>query len=185
VGLALKDSMQNFASGVMLILFRPFKTGDFVEAGGTTGVVEEIRIFSTSMRTPDNRDVTVPNGDIFGGLIINNNARSTRRIDLVIGVGYDDDLKLAKQVLERVVAADERVLDEPATLVAVGELGASSVDILVRPWVKTADYFAAKCELTERIKLALDEAGVSIPYPQMDVHLDPETAETKEATVAV
>ncbi len=176
VGLALKDSLQNFASGVMLILFRPFQAGDFIEAGGAEGVVEEIRIFSTTMRTPDNREVTVPNGDIFGGLIINNNARETRRIDLVIGVGYDDDLRLARQVLERVLAEDERVLADPEPFVAVGELGASSVDILVRPWVKTADYFATKCDLTEKIKLALDDAGLSIPYPQMDVHLDPAQA---------
>ncbi|MCB1232598.1 MAG: mechanosensitive ion channel [Verrucomicrobiae bacterium] len=172
VGLALKDSLQNFASGVMLILFRPFKAGDFVSAGGAEGVVEEIRIFSTTMRTPDNREVVVPNGDIFTSVIINNNARETRRIDFVIGIGYDDDLRLAKQTLEQVVTADERVLQDPVPFIAVGELGGSSVDILVRPWVKTSDYFATKCDLTERIKLALDEAGVSIPYPQMDVHLD-------------
>lgn len=172
VGLALKDSLQNFAAGVMLILFRPFRTGDFVEAGGAEGVVEEIRIFSTTLRTPDNREVTVPNGEVYGGKIVNNSARDTRRIDLVIGIGYDDDLKKAKEILGKVLAEEERVLADPAPLVAVGELGASSVDLLVRPWVKTADYFAAKCDLTERIKLALDEAGISIPYPQMDVHLD-------------
>lgn len=172
VGLALKDSLQNFASGVMLILFRPFKTGDFVEAGGTSGVVEEIRIFSTQMRTPDNREVIVPNGDIFGGTIINNNARETRRIDLVIGVGYDDDLREVKQVLEGIVSSDDRILKDPAPIIAVGELGGSSVDFLVRPWVNTSDYFAAKCDLLERIKNALDDAGISIPYPQMDVHLN-------------
>jgi small conductance mechanosensitive channel len=123
------------------------------------------------MRTPDNRDVTVPNGDIFSGVIINNNASEMRRIDFVIGVGYDDDLRTAKETLTRVVEAEERVLSDPKPVIAVGELGASSVDIFVRPWVKTADYFATKCALTEQFKLALDEAGVSIPYPQMDVHL--------------
>ncbi len=172
VGLALKDSLQNFASGVLLILFRPFRTGDFIEAGGKEGVVEEIRIFSTQLRTPDNREVTMPNGEVYSNAIINFTAKEQRRIDLVIRIGYDDDLRKAKEVLEGVLASEERILKEPAPLVAVGELGASSVDILVRPWVKTPDYFATKCALTEEIKLALDEAGISIPYPQMDVHMD-------------
>ncbi len=171
IGLALKDSLQNFASGVMLILFRPFKTGDFIEAGGADGIVEEIRIFSTQLRTPDNRVVIIPNGDVYGGVITNVTAKETRRIDLVIGIGYDDDLREAKRLLEELVMADERVLKEPAPFVAVGELGGSSVDLLVRPWTKTSDYFATKCELTERIKLAFDDAGISIPYPQMNVHL--------------
>lgn len=173
VGLALKDSLQNFASGVMLIMFRPFKTGDFVEAGGTKGIVEEIRIFSTQMRTPDNCEVIVPNGDIFTNAITNYSARDTRRIDLVIGVGYDDDLKKTKEILEQVLAAEERILEEPETFLAVGELGASSVDFFVRPWVNASDYFATKCALLENIKVALDDAGISIPFPQMDVHFDP------------
>lgn len=173
VGLALKDSLQNFASGVMLILFRPFQAGDFVEAGGAEGVVEEIRIFSTQMRTPDNKTVIVPNSDIYSGKIVNVTARDTRRIDLVIGIGYDDDLRLARQTLQKIVESDERILKDPETFIAVGELGASSVDLLVRPWVQTSDYFATKCDLTERIKLAFDDAGISFPYPQMDVHLDP------------
>lgn len=172
IGLALKDSLQNFAAGVMLIIFRPFKTGDSIQAGGAEGVVENVHIFSTTMRTPDNREIILPNGDIFGGKIVNNNARATRRIDLVIGVGYDDDLRKAKQVLEGVLALEERLLKDPEPLIAVGELGASSVDILVRPWVKTTDYFATKCALTENIKLALDDAGISIPFPQMDLHLN-------------
>lgn len=172
IGLALKDSLQNFAAGVMLIIFRPFKTGDSIQAGGAEGVVENVHIFSTTMRTPDNREIILPNGDIFGGKIVNNNARDTRRIDLVIGVGYDDDLRKAKQVLEGVVAMEDRLLKDPEPLIAVGELGASSVDILVRPWVKTSDYFATKCALTENIKLALDDAGISIPFPQMDLHLN-------------
>ena len=172
IGLALKDSLQNFASGVMLILFRPFRVGDTINAAGSEGVVEEVRIFSTLMRTPDNRELTIPNGAIFGDTITNVTAREKRRIDLVIGVGYDDDLREAKAVLERVIKADERVLEEPAPLVAVGDLGDSCVNILVRPWVKTPDFFATKCALTEAIKLALDEAGISIPYPQRDLHVD-------------
>ncbi len=181
VGLALKDSLQNFAAGVMLIMFRPFKTGDFIEAGGAEGVVEDVHIFSTTMRTPDNREIVLPNGDIFSGKIVNNNARDTRRIDLVIGVGYDDDLRQAKQILEGVLAKEERVLKDPEPLIAVGELGASSVDILVRPWVKTTDYFATKCALTENIKLALDDAGISIPFPQMDLHLNQEAPGLSDA----
>ena len=181
IGLALKDSLQNFAAGFMLIIFRPFKTGDFIQAGGAEGVVENVHIFSTTMRTPDNREIILPNGDIFGGKIVNNNARGTRRIDLVIGVGYDDDLRKAKQVLEGVLAVEERLLKEPEPLIAVGELGASSVDILVRPWVKTTDYFATKCALTENIKLALDDAGISIPFPQMDLHLNQDASGLSDA----
>ena len=181
VGLALKDSLQNFAAGVMLIMFRPFKTGDFIEAGGASGVVEDVHIFSTIMRTADNREIVLPNGDIFSGKIINNNARDTRRIDLVIGIGYDDDLREAKKILERVISEEERILPDPEPLVAVGELGASSVDILVRPWVKTSDFFPTKCALTENIKLALDEAGISIPFPQMDVHVNPEAPGLSDA----
>jgi len=172
IGLALKDSLQNFAAGVMLIMFRPFNTGDFIEVGGAEGVVEEVHIFSTTMRTADNREIVLPNSDIFSGKIVNNDARDTRRIDLVIGIGYDDDLRQAKKILEGVLAEEDRLLKDPEPLIAVGELGASSVDILVRPWVKTSDFFATKCALTENIKLALDDAGISIPFPQMDVHLN-------------
>jgi len=172
VGLALKDSLQNFASGVMLIIFRPFKTGDFVEAGGITGIVEEIRIFSTLMRSLDNCELIVPNGDIFNGPITNFTARDTRRIDLVIGVSYGDDLRKAREVLEKVISEEGRLLKEPEPFIAVGELGASSVDFLVRPWVKTEDYFATKCDLIEKIKLELDAAGITIPFPQMDVHYE-------------
>lgn len=172
VGLALKDSLQNFASGVMLIVFRPFRAGDFVKVSDAEGVVEEIRIFSTTMRSPDNQELIVPNGDIFNGTITNVTARDTRRIDLVIGISYDDDLRKAKELLEEIIKSEERILSDPEPFIAVGELGASSVDILVRPWTKTSDYFSVKCELTERIKLALDDAGISFPYPQMDVHVD-------------
>ena len=172
IGLALKDSLQNFAAGVMLIMFRPFKTGDSIEAGGASGVVEDVQIFSTTMRTADNREIVLPNGDIFSCKITNNSARDTRRIDLVVAIGYNDDLREAKRTLEQVINAEDRILAEPEPLVAVGELGASSVDILVRPWVKTPDFFAAKCALTENIKLALDDAGISMPFPQMDIHVD-------------
>ncbi len=172
VGLALKDSLQNFAAGVMLLVFKPFREGDFIEAAGIKGVVEEIRIFYTLMHTPENIEMTVPNGDIFNGVITNYSAKDTRRIDLVIGIGYDDDIQKAKDILTRLVTEDERVLKDPEPFIAVGELGASSVDLLVRPWTKSSDFWATKCDLTERIKLAFDAEGVSIPYPQTDVHLD-------------
>jgi small conductance mechanosensitive channel len=172
VGLAMQDSLQNFAAGVMLIIFRPFRAGDFVEAGGTAGVVETISIFSTIMRTGDNREVIVPNGAIYNGTITNYSARETRRIDMVFGIGYDDDIRKVKQLLGDILAADERVLKEPAAQVVVGELANSSVNFHVRPWVKSGDYWDVRFDLTERIKLAFDDNGISIPYPQMDVHLN-------------
>lgn len=171
VGLALKDSLGNFASGVMLITFRPFKVGDFIEAGGISGVPEEIRIFSTVMRTPDNRLIIVPNGQIANGVIINYNAKPTRRLDLVFGIDYGDDIHKAKSIIERIIGEDDRILKDPAPLVAVGELADSSVNINVRPWVNTEDYWTVRADLLEKIKLAFDAEGVTIPFPQRDVHI--------------
>ncbi len=172
VGLALQNSLQNFASGVMLIIFRPFKAGDMVEAGGASGVVESITIFNTVMRTGDNREVIVPNGAIYNGTITNYSARTTRRIDMVFGIGYEDDIKLAKEIMQQILTSDDRILKQPEPLVAVAELADSSVNFNVRPWVNTPDYWAVKFDLTERIKLAFDDKGISIPYPQMDLHID-------------
>lgn len=171
VGFALQGSLANFASGVMIIFFRPFVAGDYVEAGGTAGVVEEITIFNTIMKTPDNKKVIIPNGSITGGNITNYSAKDTRRVDLVFGIGYDDDIKLAKETLEQIVAADERILKDPAPTVAVSELADSSVNFVCRPWVKTADYWAVYFDITEKVKLTFDEKGISIPYPQQDVHM--------------
>ena len=171
IGLALKDSLANFSSGVMLIIFRPFKVGDFIEAAGIAGVVEEVRIFSTILRTGDNREIIIPNSQIYSGPIVNLSARSTRRIDLVFGIGYEDDLRKAKQLIEAAFAADDRILDDPAPGIAVGELADSSVNINARPWVKTADYWAVRSDLLENIKLSFDSNGISIPYPQQDVHM--------------
>ena len=170
VGLALQNSLQNFAAGVMLIIFRPFKAGDFVEVSGTSGVVESISIFSSVLRTGDNKEVIVPNGSIYDGTITNYSARDTRRIDMVFGIGYDDDIKKAKELLIKIVTADERVFKDPAPVIAVSELADSSVNFVVRPWVKTGDYWAVLWSLTEEVKLEFDKAGISIPYPQMDVH---------------
>lgn len=171
IGLALQGSLQNFAAGFMLLLFRPFKAGDFIEAAGTMGVVEKISIFSTIMRTGDNKEVTVPNGAIYSGNIINYSARATRRIDMVFGIGYGDDMKKARDIIAAVLAADDRVLADPEPVIAVSELGASSVNFVVRPWVKTDDFWPVKFDLTEKIKQAFDDQGISIPFPQMDVHL--------------
>ena len=172
VGLALQGSLQNFASGVLLIVFRPFKVGHFIEAAGVSGVVEEIGIFSTRMKTGDNREIIIPNGAIYGGTITNNSARDTRRIDMVFGIGYDDDIRKAKEIMQSILDADERVFSDPAPLIAVAELADSSVNFVVRPWVKASDYWGVKFDVTEKIKLAFDDAGISIPYPQMDVHID-------------
>jgi len=176
VGLALKDSLQNFAAGVMLIVFRPFKAGDYIEAGGTGGVVEKISIFNSIIRTPDNREITVPNGGIYGGAITNYSARDTRRIDLTFGIGYDDSMQQARDLIREVLAADERILKDPAAVVAVSELADSSVNFVVRPWVATADYWPVRFDLIEGIKTAFDEGGISIPFPQRDVHIYPQSA---------
>ena len=171
IGLSLQGSLQNFAAGVMLLVFRPFKQGDFVEAGGTSGVVKNITIFTTVMTTPDNKEIIVPNGNIYSGNIINYSAKETRRVDMVVGIGYDSDLKKAKQILNEMVEADDRILADPAPQVAVSELADSSVNFVVRPWVKSADYWGVMFDFQENIKLRFDEEGISIPYPQMDVHL--------------
>ncbi len=171
VGLALKDSLGNFASGVMLIFFRPFKVGDFVNAGGVSGTVKEITIFNTEMATPDNQKVIVPNGSIMGGVITNVTAHPTRRVDLVIGISYEDNIGKAKDILGQLVKGDSRILADPASAIAVAELADSSVNIVVRPWVNAQDYWAVRCDLIEKIKLEFDKAGISIPYPQRDVHL--------------
>lgn len=171
VGFALQGSLSNFASGVMLIIFRPFKAGDFIEAGGTTGSVEGIHIFNTVLKTPDNKKVIVPNSNITGGNITNYSAKEERRVDMVFGIGYDDDLRKAKQVLEQLIADDPRILKDPAPTVAVSELGDSSVNFVVRPWVKTTDYWTVYWDFTEKVKVTFDAEGISIPYPQRDVHL--------------
>jgi small conductance mechanosensitive channel len=170
IGLALQNSLSNFAAGVMLIVFRPFKAGDFVEVSGTAGIVEVISIFSSTLRTGDNKEVIIPNGSIYGGTITNYSARDTRRIDMEFGIGYDDDIKKTKELLEKIVTADERVLKDPAPVIALSELGDSSVNFVVRPWVKTSDYWAARWGITEEVKLQFDANDISIPFPQMDVH---------------
>ncbi len=177
IGLALKDSLANFSSGIMLILFRPFRVGDVVVVAGETGKVEEISVFNTILNTPDNQRKIIPNGAISNDTITNITANDTRRVDLVIGIGYDDDIKKAKETLEQIVEAEELVLKDPEPTIAVLELADSSVNLVVRPWVKTDDYWTVHFNLIEKIKLTFDEKNISFPYPQQDVHMH--TQETK------
>lgn len=170
VGLALKDSLSSFAAGVMLVLFKPFKAGDFIEAAGNSGVVEKLRIFSTVMRTGDNREITIPNNQIYGGTIVNYSARDTRRIDMMFGIGYDDDIKKAKALIEEAINEDERILKDPAPVILLMELADSSINIAARPWVNSGDYWVVRADLMEKVKEKFDNAGISIPYPQRDVH---------------
>lgn len=171
IGLALQGSLSNFASGVLIIILRPFKAGEYIEAAGIAGNVESVQIFATTLVTVDNKFVVVPNSSIMGGNIINYSRKATRRIDLIIGVSYNANLQQTKAVLEGVLKANKRVLKEPEVQVAVAELADSSVNFVVRPWVNSGDYWPTYFSLMENIKIALDEAGISIPFPQMDVHL--------------
>ncbi|WFB36741.1 mechanosensitive ion channel [Kiritimatiellota bacterium B12222] len=171
VGLALQGSLANFASGVLMIIFKPFKVGDFVDAAGVAGVIEEIGIFNTELKTGDNKKVIIPNASVTGGNIINYSANDTRRVDLVVGVGYGDDLDKVKTTLQDILAGESRILPEPAPTIGVSELADSSVNLVVRPWVNTADYWPVLFALTEEIKKRFDKEGISIPFPQQDVHM--------------
>ena len=170
IGLALQGSLANVGAAVLIIIFRPFKVGDFIQAGGATGTVEDVNLFSTIIAPLDNRTIIVPNAAIIGGNIINYSMKEERRVDHVFGIGYDDDLKLAKDTLMQIMADDDRVLEEPEPFVGVGELGDSSVNFTFRAWVKTADYWDVHFDMLEKVKLTFDEKGISIPYPQMDIH---------------
>jgi len=171
IGLALKDSLSNLASGVMLVLTRPFSKGDFVEVAGASGTVTEIKLFSTYLLSPDNKRLVIPNGQITAEVITNYTSEGRRRIDLVIGVDYGDDIKQAKKILDETVNQHELVLSDPAPVIQLGELGDSSVNFKVRPWVKTEDYWKVHGELMEQIKINIEAGGCSFPFPQTDVHL--------------
>ncbi len=171
IGLALQGSLQNFAAGFMLLVFRPFKAGDFIEAAGTSGVVEKINIFSTVLRSGDNKEVIVPNGTIYNGNIINYSARATRRIDMAFNIDYDNDIKKIREILNGILATENRILVDPPTVIAVSELTANYITIVVRPWVNTNDYWPVKFDLNEKIKLAFDDKGITPPFQQMGVHI--------------
>jgi len=174
IGLALQGSFSNIGAAVLIILFRPFKVGDVIETGGVTGEVTDINLFSTIITPVDKRVVIVPNSSIIGGNITNFSNREQRRVDHVFGIGYDDDLKLAKETLMEIVKADKRILSEPEPFVAVSELADSSVNFVVRAWTLSDDYWGVYFDMLETVKLTFDEKGISIPYPQMDVHTDKE-----------
>jgi small conductance mechanosensitive channel len=171
VGLALQGTLSNFAAGVMLLIFRPFKVGDYVEVAGTAGSVQEVGIFSSVLHTPDNVKITIPNSAVYGDTIKNYSANDTRRNDLLIGISYDDDIARALETIRRVLAGDSRVLDDPEPTVAVAELADSSVNLVVRPWCAGGDYWPLRFDLTHKLKEELEAAGCSIPYPQRDVHV--------------
>ncbi|WP_343217730.1 mechanosensitive ion channel family protein [Desulfatitalea alkaliphila] len=171
VGLALQGSLANFAAGFLMIIFRPFRVGDYIEGGGVAGTVEEIQIFTTTLKTPDNKTVIVPNAKMTGDNIVNWSTKGTRRVDMVFGIGYGDDIDKARQTITAVLAEDDRILKEPAMLIAVVELGDSSVNFVVRPWVKAEHYWGVFFDTTEKVKKAFDANGISIPFPQRDVHL--------------
>lgn len=170
VGLALQSSLQNFAAGFMLLIFRPFKAGDFVETAGTSGMIESIGIFSTKLYTGDNKEVIIPNGAIYSGNIVNYSSRKTRRIDMTFLVSYGDDLRLAKDIILQIVNSDQRVLKDPAPQVAVGELAPSGVSFVVRPWTNSENYWDLRFDLNEKIKLAFDEHKITIPHPNPDAN---------------
>lgn len=174
VGLALQGTLSNFAAGVMLLVFRPFQVGNWVEIADTSGTVREIALFSTILDTGDNIRVTIPNSQVYGQVIKNYSTNETRRIDLVMGVSYDDDLQVAQEVMERVLTEHPNVLEDPAPLVAVDALADSSVNFVVRPWCRGSDYWVTRRALVHRMKVELEAAGCSIPYPQRDVHLHQE-----------
>ncbi len=171
VGLALKDSLSNFASGFMLIMFRPFKVGDFVEAAGVSGSVEEIHIFTTTLKTTDNKIIIIPNAKLTDDIITNYSTRDTRRIDMVFGIGYGDDIDKAKAILKDIMHKDSRILDDPPETIGLSELADSSVNFVVRPWVKTGDYWNVLFDTNESVKKRFDAEGISIPFPQQDVHI--------------
>lgn len=172
IGLALQGSLANFAAGVLIVAFRPFKAGDYVEVSGVAGSVESIQIFQTVLTTPDNKMIVVPNGNVIGGPIVNYSRHAMRRMDYVIRVSYSANLKHTKEVITRVLESEERLLKTPAPTVGVVALADSSVNFVVRPWVKTSDYWAVYFDLLQAIKEELDKDGIDIPFPQMDVHLN-------------
>jgi len=171
IGLALQGSLANFAAGFLMIIFRPFKVGDVVEAAGVTGKVNAIHIFTTTLTTPDNKTIIIPNAKLGGDNIINYSTQATRRVDLTVGVSYDADLKEVRAILEDIVSKDARILSDPEHQIAVAELADNSVNFVVRVWVESADYWGVFFDTTEDVKLRLDEAGIGIPYPQRDVHV--------------
>ncbi|QGM80061.1 mechanosensitive ion channel protein MscS [Otariodibacter oris] len=176
IGLALQNSLQNFAAGVMILIFKPFKKGDFIEAAEISGVVEQMGLLMLELRTTDNKTILVPNGKVFADSITNYSQNETRRIDMIFDISYESDIATAKDIIARILNENERVLKYPAPTIAVGNLAASSVQIFTRPWVKNGEYFSVQFELLEKVKIEFDKAGVSIPYDQLQLHMPEETS---------
>lgn len=176
IGLALQGSLSNFAAGFLLIIFRPIKAGEFIEVAGTSGSVQSVQLFTTTLTSPDNKMVVVPNSAILNGNIVNYSRMDTRRVDMTFGIGYGSDLRKAKQLLERLINEEPRILKDQAVTIAVGALADSSVNIVVRPWVKTADYWGVWFDFHEKVKLAFDAEGIEIPFPQMALHMQKQVA---------
>jgi small conductance mechanosensitive channel len=172
VGLAFQGTLSNFAAGIMLLVFRPYKVGDVVTVSGTTGKVDEVELFTTTLDTPDNRRFIIPNSSIFGSTIENITFHPKRRVDVVVGVSYSADIDKTREVLTAAANAIDKTLDDPEKVIMLTGLGASSVDWVVRVWANTGDFWAVKEDLTRAIKMHLDQAGISIPFPQMDIHLN-------------
>jgi small conductance mechanosensitive channel len=171
IGLALQGSLANFAAGVLMIIFLPFKVGDYIEGAGTAGVVEEMQIFTTMLATPDNKTVIIPNAKLSADNIVNYSTKGTRRADMVFGIGYDDDIDKARDIIAKILSDDERVMEDPAVQIAVSELADSSVNFVTRAWVKSGDYWGVVFDTTEAVKKRFDAEGISIPFPQRDVHV--------------
>ena len=171
IGLALQGSLSNFAAGFLMIVFRPFRVGDYIEGAGVAGTVEAIQIFTTQLKTPDNKTIIVPNAKMTGDNITNYSVKGTRRVDMVFGIGYGDDIDKAKKIIADIIEKDERVLKDPPVKIAVAELADSSVNFIARPWVKSDDYWNVYYETTETVKKRFDAEGISIPFPQRDVHV--------------
>ena len=181
VGLALQGTLSDFAAGVMILLFRPFKVGNYVDVGGTAGVVKEIQLFATIMNTPDNIRIIVPNSQIMGQVIKNFSAEENRRVDLVLGIGYSSSIPKTMEIVDAILAADDRILKDPAPQIAVSELADSSVNLVVRPWVNSADYWDVKFDVTKKIKEECDAHGIEIPFPQRVVHMVQESGQDSAA----
>lgn len=184
IGLALQGSLANFAAGFLMIVFRPIRVGDYIEGAGVAGTVEEIQIFTTTLVTPDNKTVIIPNAGLTGGNIVNWTFKGTRRVDMVFGIGYDDDIDKAKKIMADVLAEENCILKDPAPQIAMLELADSSVNFVVRPWVNASDYWGVYMSVTEKIKKAFDANGISIPYPQRDIHIYQHSAAGDSAAAA-
>lgn len=171
IGLALQGSLANFAAGILMMIFRPFKAGDFIEGAGVKGIVEEIQVFTTILNTPDNRTIIIPNAKLTSDNVVNYNSTPDRRIDMVFGIAYNSDIDTAKKIISEILDSDERILKQPAYKIAVSELADSSVNFIVRPWSKNEDYWNVYYDVTEKVKKAFDKGGIGIPFPQRDVHI--------------